>query len=111
MIGSKKIVCIIPARLKSTRFPNKMLSMLQGKPLLQWVWERANAISLFDHVAFAIDSEETARIIESFGGVYYMTDENCASGTDRLVEVMRRGLVDGDIWVNWQGDEPFISDR
>ncbi len=109
MIGSKKIACIIPARLKSTRFPRKMLSMLKGKPLLQWVWEKAKDIPLFDKVIFAVDADETAKLIDRFGGKHFMTSEKCPSGTDRLVELMQRNLVDADIWLNWQGDEPFIN--
>ncbi len=108
MIGQKKIACIIPARLKSTRFPQKMLSSLKGKPLLQWVWERATQVKLFDEIAFAIDSEEVKEIVESFNGKYFMTSEHCPSGTDRLVEVIQNKWIDADIWVNWQGDEPFI---
>ena len=108
MIGQKKIACVIPARLKSTRFPQKMLSSLKGKPLLQWVWERATQVKLFDEIAFAIDSIEAKKIVESFGGKYFMTSEHCPSGTDRLVEVMQKKWIDADIWVNWQGDEPFI---
>lgn len=111
MIGSKKIACIIPARLKSTRFPRKMLSNIKGKPLLQWVWEKASAISLFDQVTFAIDAEETGKIIERFNGKYLMTSEDCPSGTDRIVELMQSNLVDADIYVNWQGDEPFINQQ
>ena len=110
MIGNLKVACIIPARLKSTRFPRKMLSNLRERPLLQWVWEAASAVKLFDEVAFAVDSEETAALIESFGGKYHMTSESCPSGTDRLAELLNRGAVDADIWVNWQGDEPFISE-
>jgi 3-deoxy-manno-octulosonate cytidylyltransferase (CMP-KDO synthetase) len=110
MIGHKKVACVIPARLKSTRFPRKMLSMLKEKPLLQWVWEAAKRSSLFDTVAFAIDSEETARVIEGFQGTYFMTSEHCLVGTERLVELMNRKLIDADIWVNWQGDEPFIEE-
>ncbi len=109
MIGSKKIACVVPARLKSTRFPRKMLSLLKGKPLLQWVWERASAVELFDSVTFAIDADETAKLIDRFGGKYIMTSEQCPSGTDRLVELMQRNLIEADIWVNWQGDEPFIN--
>ena len=111
MIGQKKIACIIPARLKSTRFPRKMLATLQGKPLLQWVWEGAKKVSLFDEVVFAIDAQETAHLIESFGGKYFMTAEDCANGTQRLAELLQKGLVDADIWVNWQGDEPFIHEK
>lgn len=111
MIGVKKIICIIPARLQSTRFPKKMLAMLYGKPLLEWVWNQANSVSIFDHVAFAIDAEQTADLITSFGGKYYMTSPECPSGTDRLIEVMQHNRIDGDIWVNWQGDEPFITEQ
>jgi 3-deoxy-manno-octulosonate cytidylyltransferase (CMP-KDO synthetase) len=111
MIHSKKIACIIPARLKSTRFPRKMLSLLGGKPLLQWVYESASSVPFFDAVAFAVDSDETKRLVEGFGARCFMTSEQCPSGTDRLIEVMEQGEIDADIWVNWQGDEPFITEE
>jgi 3-deoxy-manno-octulosonate cytidylyltransferase (CMP-KDO synthetase) len=110
MIGKKTVVCVIPARLKSTRFPKKMLSVLEGKPLLQWVWERASAIALFDEVVIAVDAEETAQLVRGFGGRCEMTLEDCASGSDRLAELLEKGMIDADIWVNWQGDEPFICE-
>ncbi len=111
MIGNKKIVCVIPARLNSSRFPRKVLALLRGKPLLQWVWESACQVSFFDEVVFAIDSTETAQMIESFGGVYHMTQVDCLTGTDRLVELQKKETLQGDIWVNWQADEPFISEQ
>jgi 3-deoxy-manno-octulosonate cytidylyltransferase (CMP-KDO synthetase) len=111
MIGKKKVACIIPARLKSTRFPRKMLSSLKGKPLLQWVWEKASAVPLFDEVAIAVDAKETETLVRSFGGTCFMTSESCASGTDRLAELLAKKAVDADIWVNWQGDEPFINEQ
>ncbi len=111
MIENKKVVCVIPARLKSSRFPRKILALLGEKPLIQWVWESAIKIPFFDEVVFAIDSEETAEVIQGFGGKYYMTSIDCEVGTDRLVELQSRGLVQGDIWVNWQADEPFISEK
>ncbi len=103
-----KITCVIPARLESERFPKKVLTKIDGKPMLQWVWEGATGAKLFDDVVFAIDAEETAELIRSFGGRYIMTSPQRQSGTDRIIELMQNGLVDGDIWVNWQGDEPFI---
>ena len=103
-----KIVCVIPARLASSRFPKKVLAMLGEKPMLQWVWEAASSVSLFDDVAFAIDDCETARLIDSFEGKHFMTSPDCPSGTDRLIELHTEGKIQGDIWVNWQGDEPFI---
>lgn len=104
-----KTVCVIPARLKSTRFPRKVLAQLGDKPLLQWVWEAATACPQFDDVVFAIDHAETEKLIASFGGRSLMTSESCPSGTDRLIELMETGQVEGDVWVNWQGDEPFVN--
>ncbi len=103
-----KIICIIPARLASSRFPKKVLAMLGEKPMLQWVWEAATSAKIFDEVAFAIDDHETARLIDSFEGKYHITSPECLSGTDRLLELQEKGVMSGDIWVNWQGDEPFI---
>lgn len=111
MIGAKKVACIIPARLQSTRFPRKMLSSLHGIPLLKWVWEQAKSVRAFDHIAFAVDAQETADLVASFGGEYYMTSTSCSSGTDRIAEVMLQNTIDADIWVNWQGDEPFITEK
>jgi 3-deoxy-manno-octulosonate cytidylyltransferase (CMP-KDO synthetase) len=103
------VVCIIPARLKAQRFPGKMLTSIAGKPLLQWAWEAASTVACFEKVIFAIDAPEIAILIEQFGGRYVMTSEQCTGGTERLVEVMKSAKISADIWVNWQGDEPFIT--
>lgn len=103
-----KTVCVIPARIDSSRFPRKVLAMLGEKPMLQWIWEAATSSEMFDDIAFAIDDHETARLIDSFEGKYHMTSPDCLSGTDRLIELQEQGVMEGDIWVNWQGDEPFI---
>lgn len=105
---SQKIVCVIPARLASTRFPRKMLSLIAGRPLLQWVWEAAQKVAQFDEVVFAVDAQETADLIASFGGTYHLTSPACPAGTHRLVELCITKKIEADIWVNWQGDEPFI---
>lgn len=109
MIGKQKIACIIPARLASTRFPKKMLAQLCGKPLLEWVWEAASSVKAFDEVLIAVDAEETADLIASFGGKFAMTSVDCPKGTDRLCELQQKKVVTADIFVNWQGDEPFIT--
>lgn len=106
-----KVACIIPARLQSTRFPRKMLATLANKPLLQWVWESASKVPLFDEVVFAVDSEEIAQLVRSFGAKCFLTSVSCANGTERLIELQERKLVQADIWVNWQGDEPFINEQ
>lgn len=82
--------------------------MLGGKPLLQWVWEAAMSCCQFDEVVFAIDDQETAALIDTFSGRYLMSSPKCQCGTERLIELLDSGHIQGDIWVNWQGDEPFI---
>lgn len=112
MVSSmKKIACVIPARLKSTRFPRKILSLLHSKPLIQWVWEAARSVPLFDSVTVAVDAEETAAVVQSFGGRFMMTAESCPSGTMRLCELLHRKKIDADILVCWQGDEPFLHEK
>ncbi len=108
MHRGKKVACVIPARLASTRFPKKMLAHLAGKPLLQWVWEAASSVELFDSVQFAVDAEETLQLVKSFGATAFMTSPTCRCGTERLIELKQRNLVEAEVWVNWQGDEPLI---
>ncbi len=107
----KSIVCVIPARLGSKRFPKKMLASLGGKPLLQCTYEAAKGVSLFDEVVVAVDSEELKEVVEGFGGKALLTQPTCQSGTDRLAELCATKALEADIWVNWQGDEPFITDK
>lgn len=109
MIGAKKVVCVVPARLASSRFPQKILKKIANKPILQWVFEAANTVDFFDDVVFAVDAEQTKELVASFGGKTIMTSVGCQSGTDRLVEVMQSKKYVADIWVNWQGDEPFVT--
>lgn len=111
MWNTKRVACIIPARLQSSRFPRKILAPLKGKPLIQWVWSAAKKVACFDEVVFAVDAEETAEVIKGFGGKSYMTSPDCPVGTDRLAELQKRGLVKADVWVNWQADGPFINER
>jgi 3-deoxy-manno-octulosonate cytidylyltransferase (CMP-KDO synthetase) len=107
----KKIACVIPARLLSSRFPRKILALLHDKPLIQWVWEAAKSIPYFNSVTVAVDAEETADVVKSFGGISIMTAENCPSGTMRLGELLQRKKIDADVLVCWQGDEPFLHEQ
>lgn len=106
-----KITCVIPARLNSKRFPRKILAPLHGKPLVQWVWEAAQSIPFFDSVQIAVDAEETADIVRTFGGKPLMTAESCPSGTLRLCELLTHRKIDGDIFVCWQADEPLLHQK
>ncbi len=99
---------IIPARLKSTRLPNKMLRELHGKPLIEWTW-RAAMKSNAQKVIVATDDTTIFNHLSNLGADVIMTDANHESGTDRLSEVSRKlQLADHEMIVNWQGDEPFL---
>ncbi len=101
---------VIPARLKSTRLPRKLLLRETGKSLLQHTYEAARQATRPLSVCVACDSPEIFDEVESFGGRAVMTDPNAASGTDRVAEVARK-MHDVDILVNVQGDEPEIAGR
>jgi 3-deoxy-manno-octulosonate cytidylyltransferase (CMP-KDO synthetase) len=98
----------IPARHGSTRFPGKALAPIHGKPMLQWVYERARASGARD-VLIATDDAAIAAAAGAFGAVARMTSADHASGTDRLAELAAiERWPEADIVVNVQGDEPLI---
>jgi 3-deoxy-manno-octulosonate cytidylyltransferase (CMP-KDO synthetase) len=106
-IRSARVVAIIPARLQSTRLPGKPLAIIDGRPMIAHVYDRAREARRVDAVLVATDSDEIARAVDAFGGTAVMTSDRHASGTDRLAEVAAH--LDGEIVVNVQGDEPLIS--
>jgi 3-deoxy-manno-octulosonate cytidylyltransferase (CMP-KDO synthetase) len=99
---------VIPARFDSSRLPGKALLPLAGKPMLQWVHERAKS-SQAAEVIIATDDERIANAARGFAAEVAMTGRAHVSGTDRIAEVAAtRGWGDEDIVVNVQGDEPLI---
>jgi 3-deoxy-manno-octulosonate cytidylyltransferase (CMP-KDO synthetase) len=99
---------VIPARYGSTRLPGKVLLPIGGKPMLQWVHERARAAGAAE-VLIATDDERVVSAARSFGAAALLTERAHACGTDRIAEVARvRGWAGADIVVNVQGDEPLI---
>ena len=99
---------VIPARYASTRLPGKALLTIAGKPMIQWVYERARA-SRAHQVLIATDDLLIASAAHSFDAETVMTSTEHESGTDRIAEVARlQGWADTDIVVNVQGDEPVI---
>jgi 3-deoxy-manno-octulosonate cytidylyltransferase (CMP-KDO synthetase) len=107
-------VAIIPARLQSTRLPEKALQDLGGAPLIVRVLERVRQASCFRDVWVATDSEMIAEVVHRAGGQALMTRVEHASGLDRVAEAVRL-LSDSyepdldAVFVNVQGDEPFVS--
>ena len=100
-----KTAVVIPARYGSMRFPGKVLAMLRGKPIVQWVWECAMK-SKADLVLVATDDDRVYKTVESFGGKAVMTSPNHTSGSDRIMEAVKD--IDADIIINVQGDEPSM---
>lgn len=102
---------IIPARFASSRFPGKPLASLQGKPMIQHVYERA-CQSEADRILVATDDQRIADVAAGFGAEVCMTSPDHPSGTDRLQQVVKdQGYYADDIVVNVQGDEPMIPPR
>lgn len=99
-------IVIIPARYDSTRFPGKPLAPLNGKPLIQHVYENSKKSKLAKEVMVATDSKAIFEAVLGFGGKAAMTSSSHASGTDRIAEAAVS--LDYDIIVNVQGDEPLI---
>lgn len=101
-------VVIIPARYESSRLPGKVLADIAGKPMIQWVAEKAQA-SGADKVIIATDNDEVAKVVEGFGGEVCRTRADHQSGTERLAEVVEQYQFSPEqVIVNVQGDEPFI---
>ncbi len=103
-------VAIIPARLGSTRFPEKVLASATGRTLIQHVYERARLAGSVARVVAAVDDARIARAVEGFGGACVMTSASHPNGTSRLAEAAALlGLSDDTIVVNVQGDEPELD--
>lgn len=102
-----KFIAIIPARYASTRFPGKPLADMNGKPMIQRVYEQVK--KAIDEVWVATDDSRIYDTVESFGGKAVMTSPDHRSGTDRIREAYIKINKQFDAIINVQGDEPFIQ--
>ena len=102
-----KKVIVIPARLDSSRLPKKVLLDLNGKTVLQRVYEQCLKVKNVDEVYIATDSLEIKEVCETFTNKVIITKSTHQSGTDRIGEAI--SSIDCDIVINIQGDEPFIE--
>jgi 3-deoxy-manno-octulosonate cytidylyltransferase (CMP-KDO synthetase) len=102
-----KVVAVIPARLRSTRFADKVLARDTGKFLIQHTYERACMAKLPEKVIIAADDEKVAAAAKTFGAECVLTSPDHQSGTDRIAEAVAD--MDVEIVVNLQGDEPEID--
>ena len=102
-----KKIAMIPARYAATRFPGKLMQLLNGKPVIRLTYENTVATGLFDEVIVVTDSEEILTEINATGGVAVMSINRHESGSDRIAEAA--ASIDADIIVNVQGDTPFVK--
>jgi len=102
-----KILGVIPARYKSSRFPGKPLVSLLGKPMVTWVCELSVKALGKDNVIVATDDQRIGDAVKESGFRAIMTSDKALTGTDRIWEVSTE--IDADIYVNIQGDEPVLN--
>lgn len=104
-----KVVGIIPARYHSNRFEGKPIALIDNKPMIQHVVERAQQAELLARIVVATDDERIAEVVSRFGGEVVMTRADHATGTDRLAEAANLiDITEHDIIVNIQGDQPLF---
>lgn len=102
-----KIVGVIPARYKSSRFPGKPLADICGKPMVWWVYQQCLKVNDFDKVYVATDDISILDVCKSLDIDVIMTSDTHKTGTDRVGEVAHK--VAADLYVNIQGDEPLLE--
>ena len=108
---SGQVLGIVPARLASTRLPQKPLYPLLGRPLIEWVWRRVDSMKVLDHAVVATDSPDVAAVCQAIGAPVEMTSSHHPSGTDRAAEVADLPKYqDFDFIANVQGDEPLLKE-
>ncbi|ACJ29436.1 3-deoxy-D-manno-octulosonate cytidylyltransferase [Shewanella piezotolerans WP3] len=104
------VTLLIPARYGSSRFPGKPLAPINGKPMIQHVYERASLAKGLTDIYVATDDDRIKDAVEGFGGKVVMTSAEAASGTDRIEDAITQlGLAEDDLVVNLQGDQPLID--
>lgn len=101
------VLVVIPARYPSTRFPGKPLADLNGKPMIQHVWERAAAAKRPNRILVATDDERIAQAVRRFGGEVMMTSSDHRTGTERVAEVAAQ--FPALQVMNLQGDLPLFQ--
>ena len=102
-----RVMGVIPARYGSTRLAGKPLADINGKPMIQHVYELACQAKTLDIVVVATDDQRVFDVVRNFGGTAVMTKIEHFSGMDRVAEVAAHS--DADIVVNVQGDEPLLD--
>jgi 3-deoxy-manno-octulosonate cytidylyltransferase (CMP-KDO synthetase) len=109
-----QFIGVIPARYNSTRFPGKPLVLINGKTMIQRVYEQVLNANVLSNVVVATDDERIEKHVKDFGGKVVLTSPDHKSGTDRCFEAVtilksEIGIEGSDVIINIQGDEPYID--
>ncbi len=102
-----KIVGVIPARLGSTRLQEKVLKLIDGKPMIVRVWERAKQAKKLSGLIVACDDKRIVECVEAAGGKAVLTRADHPNGSSRVAEIAAK--ENADVFINIQGDEPMID--
>ena len=102
-----KVVALIPARYEASRFPGKLMKALGNKTVIRHTYENTLATLLFDEVIVVTDSDIIFKEITEHGGYALKSEGNFESGTQRIASIAKN--MDAEIFVNVQGDEPFVK--
>jgi len=102
-----KIIGVIPCRYQSSRFPGKSLALINGKPMMWHVYQRALESNILDEVYIATDDQRIVKVANEHNLKTVMTSDKHETGTDRVAEVASQ--IQADYYINIQGDEPFIE--
>jgi len=105
------ITAVIPARYGSSRLPGKALLEINGKPMVQWVWEAAKSTGAIDNVIIATDDERIDKECSNFGANTVLTSSEISTGTDRTAKVIMDMYPSDrpEMVINIQADEPLIT--
>jgi len=105
-----KILCCIPARLASTRLPNKPLLKINGKTIINLVYEQVLKVKFSLDIIVLTDCEEIKKEVLYFNGNVAIISEDCLNGSERIIRYLKNNSIyNYDIILNVQGDEPFIN--
>lgn len=109
---SKRVWGLIPARLESSRLPQKALKLLHGLPMIVHVAKRSQLADNLDEVIVCTDSSKIIQVCFKYGIKVCVTSDTCQNGTERILEAKKRlGIPDNDLILDIQGDEPLIDPK
>lgn len=108
----KKVIAVIPARMGSTRFHGKPLYIINGKPLIEWVYLGVKNSKWVNKIVIATDDEKIQSVCKNFGAEVCLTSTKHKSGSDRVTEIIsKKGYQNYQIVINIQGDQPLVNSK